>query len=437
MKVDFSTPLGPVKMMHAINNGPLKKLKVQTRDNFDSYAAAQIPLARTHDAAFCEDYGGEHTVDVHRIFPCFDAPVDDPASYDFTLTDEYLERTLSAGTQIFYRLGARIEHEIKKYGTIPPRDFKKWAEICEHIILHMNEGWADGHHWNITYWEIWNEPDLDGNDTWNGTEAQFFDFFETVAVYLKQKFPTLKIGGPALAYNLAWAERFLAEMQRRSVPMDFFSWHSYGNRPAFLAEKSRKLKALLQTYGRGDIEVILNEWNYNEGWSGDSFTRSIRAIHGIKGAAYTAAYMLTAQNSPIDMLMYYDARPSVYNGLWDFYTQDTLPSYDVFRMFSKIYAIGCRETGHQVVCDLPENDLYALAAASQDGRHALMIAAYTERENDTSPRILHVELSGGSFSTATITRLDRTHRSETSVLSICNNHLELTMDPWSVVLLEF
>ena len=46
------------------------------------------------------------------------------------------------GTKVFYRLGASIEHK-KKFGTFPPADFKKWAEICEHIIHHYTQGWAN------------------------------------------------------------------------------------------------------------------------------------------------------------------------------------------------------------------------------------------------------------------------------------------------------
>jgi hypothetical protein len=64
-------------------------------------------------------------------------------------------------------LGASIEHGEKK-GTYPPQDYAKWARICEHIILHYTKGWANGFHYDITYWEIWNEPDAvtfdkDGN----------------------------------------------------------------------------------------------------------------------------------------------------------------------------------------------------------------------------------------------------------------------------------
>ncbi len=38
---------------------------------------------------------------------------------------------------------------MKKHGTIPPADFNKWAIICEHIIRHYNEGWADEYLYSI------------------------------------------------------------------------------------------------------------------------------------------------------------------------------------------------------------------------------------------------------------------------------------------------
>ncbi len=57
-----------------------------------------------------------NTVRVH-----FDANVNDPASYDFQLTDEYCDIIQKAGAKVFYRLGSKIEHESKKYGTLVHR----------------------------------------------------------------------------------------------------------------------------------------------------------------------------------------------------------------------------------------------------------------------------------------------------------------------------
>ena len=112
-------------------------------------------------------------------------------------TDDYLKTMRAAGTEPFYRLGQSIEHWIKKYGVNPPADFDKWAAICEHIVRHYNEGWADGFEWNITYWEIWNEPDLkpaaDGrpSPTWTGTPEQLYDLLSNTALRLKKDFPSL------------------------------------------------------------------------------------------------------------------------------------------------------------------------------------------------------------------------------------------------------
>ena len=85
--VSPSVTVGPVKPMHAVNNGPICPKKDQIRGNFDTYAAAKIPFARTHDAAFCASYGGEHTVDITAIFPNFDADENSPDAYDFAFTD--------------------------------------------------------------------------------------------------------------------------------------------------------------------------------------------------------------------------------------------------------------------------------------------------------------------------------------------------------------
>ena len=175
ISIDFSRSVGKMKPMHATNNGPKYKFASDQRvTNLEAFQRAGIPYARNHDASFLSVYGGEHTVDVNFIFRDFDADPYDPASYDFVLTDEYLQVIELSGAKVFYRLGSKIEHWKKKYNTLPPKDFKKWAIICEHIIKHYCYGWADGFYMDIEYWEIWNEPDLDADDStnkrcWGGT----------------------------------------------------------------------------------------------------------------------------------------------------------------------------------------------------------------------------------------------------------------------------
>ena len=80
---------GKMKPMHAVNNGPVwTRTADHLISNVDAFREAGIPYARTHDASVYYNYGGEHTVDINAVFPNFDADPLDPASYDFTVTDD-------------------------------------------------------------------------------------------------------------------------------------------------------------------------------------------------------------------------------------------------------------------------------------------------------------------------------------------------------------
>ena len=373
---DFTGDLGPVKPMHAVNNGPLKVGLMSRVGNFEDFCAAGIPYVRNHDASLSSCYGGEHAVDVHAIFPDFDADENDPASYDFCITDALMETTVASGAEVFYRLGTKIEHLPRHYGTLPPKDYAKWARICEHIIRHYTEGWADGFNYKITYWEIWNEPDMN-EETWGGTREEYFEFYSVAATHLKACFPHLKFGGPALSSSRIWPIRFLEYIKERRAPLDFFSWHVYGCTIEKFIERTAYIRQILVDAGFESVESICNEWNYIEGWSGDDFIRSTEVIRDIRGAAFTAAFMLWAQSSSIDMLMYYDARPSAYNGLFDYYTCRKLKGYYPFYMFNVLYRLG-------TACPAEASEgLYAAAAKSEDGC-ALMAANFSEESREVT-----------------------------------------------------
>ena len=251
--------------------------------------------------------------------------------------------------------------------------------ICEHIIRHYTEGWANGYKLDIEYWEIWNEPDLSREEdadkkTWGGTRAQFFDFFETAAKHLKACFPHLKIGGPALAYDMVWCEEFLAEMRKRSVEMDFFSWHIYCTEPSTMVKLAKNIKELLIKYGYENAESHLNEWNYVRGWVED-FVYSIEVIQGIKGAAFTMACISEAQNTSIDMLMYYDTRPSVFCGAFDFYTCRPLKGYYPLYWYGMFYDMDA-----WIKAENSADNIYSLCGVDKNGKVLAVITHYTEND---------------------------------------------------------
>ncbi len=410
LKFDIQKKLGGFKPLNATNGGPWynRRTNDQLCSNFESYKAARIPYQRNHDSAVHGVYGGPYSYDITCIFPRFEADVNDPKSYDFECTDEAILSALEAGTQTFFRLGQTIEHQIKKHGTIPPEDFNKWAVICEHIIRHYNEGWANGYNLNMEYWEIWNEPDLDPDDcdnkrTWGGTEKEFFNLYEIAAKHLKKCFPNLKIGGPALACDEEWAERFLCEMQKRNVPIDFFSWHYYGNDPKQLVQKAERLKEMLVKYGYGEAESNLNEWNYIKGWT-DEFVYSLKMINGIKGAAFIMAVMSVSQASSIDMLMYYDTRPSRFNGVFDFYTAEPISGYYPMLWYGKFY-----DMKDYIKSDNEIDDIYSLCGVDDDGKVMSVITYYSNNDDAENKNI---QIDFGKAGEYEIYLLDGGHNGE-------------------------
>lgn len=431
LKFDLTKEGKKFKTLNATNGGPWHKRHAndQYRSNFADYKAARIPYSRNHDSAVCGIYGGPYSHDITYIFPDFDADPYDPESYDFACTDESILVCLDAGTETFFRLGQTIEHQIKKHGTLPPKDFKKWAVICEHIIRHYNEGWADGYELNMQYWEIWNEPDLDSDDspnkrTWGGTKAQFFDLYEIAAKHLKECFPRLKIGGPAIAYNEEWAEDFLCEMQKRNAPLDFFSWHIYCTEPWHMTAKAERIKALLDKYGYDKTESILNEWNYIRGWEED-YVYSLKAIHGVKGATFTMACISESQQTPIDMLMYYDTRPSCFNGAFDFYTYEKLPGYYPLYWYGMLY--DCEK---EIAAENKIENVYSLCGVDKSGKITAIITHYSEND-ETENKNISVDF--GKESTYEIYLLDKNHNAE---LIKTTDHPEFDLEVFSAVLIK-
>lgn len=419
--VELAETAGAIKPMNGVNNGPAVSHPGgdQLRGNFDTYRAARFPFARTHDSINC--VSSHHCCDISAIFPDFDADENDPRSYDFVETDHYLDSIRRAGTEVFFRLGQTIEHGPKKYGIFPPKDFAKWARIAEHVVRHYNEGWAWAtddspttvniawsNQFNIGWWEIWNEADLDSrNDRykknprcWGGTDEEFFRFFETVSKHLKSKFPDIRVGGPAPAGNRRWIRDFLGYCQTNSVPLDFYSWHRYSRTAERIVDESHWHRKQLDDHGYASTILVNDEWNYVKGWVGD-WLYSIEVEAGRfreKGAAYVASVMIEAQNSPIDIMMYYDARISCcMNGVFDLVTLHPTKTYYPFYAWAKL-----RDLGSQVKTSLVQsvggksdantgavekrdeaaaNQFHAVAAKDGKGAAAVMVSRYSDDSN--------------------------------------------------------
>jgi hypothetical protein len=226
-------------------------------------------------------------------------------------------------------------------------------------------------------------------------------------------------------------ERFLQRITKdEKVPMDFFSWHWYWTEPSDVSIKATRIRKLLQKHGYGDVESILNEWNYVRCWTKE-FIYSIKQIIGMKGAAFTSAVMSAMQNNPdVDMLMYYDARPTAFNGLWDMYTYSELKGYYPFYIFANLY-----ELGTQVKNISDDENVYVVAAKNKE-KVGAMITYYAENDNENG-KIVDIDVEGYDMSNAKFYLVDEDNKfTPTTKLGFKDGKLTLRLERNSILYIE-
>lgn len=424
IKVDFSKIVGKMKPVHAVGQPPI--IGWSSDKLFHYLTEAGIPYARLHDVG--GGFGGGKFVDIPNVFPDFNADPDDPASYDFTWTDPLITSLMNAKVEPYYRLGVTIENEVwrKAYRVNPPEDPEKWAKICAGVIRHYTKGWANGFEYDIKYWEIWNEPECTNGRRvmWTGTWEQYLELYDVTSKLLKAEFPEIKIGGYASIgfYALkemdpesTWCKdcqsyidlflQFMQYIKDHNCPMDFFSWHSY-DEPKYTALYANYVAEKLKEYGYGHAEQHLNEWNCGP-------QNRDKACH----AAATAGFLISMQNSPVDIGMFYDARcgTSIYGGLFNPMTLRPLKSYWAFPAFNELY-----RRKDQVEAESDTEDLY-VAAAAGDPEGAVLIVNFRNETLD-----LELDLGGKEITSCRLT-------DDAYEYGLCNFTGKL--NPYSVTLL--
>ncbi len=370
---------GKIKPLHGVGGGPLSCHF--SMDATEEFREAGIPFGRTHDIEY--PFGAGEFVDIHCVFPDFDKDENDPRSYNFVFTDEYLKAMKAAGTEPLYRLGESIEHQPIKRHIFPPKDNEKWARICSRIIAHYNEGWADGFHMGIRYWEIWNEPDIP--ECWQGTYEEYFELYRAASVLIKREHPDIKIGGPTVTSPAsAMFEPFVRFISENHLPIDFVSWHCYAHKPERFAEKIRIAREIMEKYGLGNVESICDEWNYICDWAD---TEPAYRLHKTAFcAAFMAAILCLSQQENIGKLVFYDAQMlpgAAWNNLFS-----PLPSgkhaakrgvkrevpYYVLWCWNKLYA------AQNAVQVEGADGLYSAAAAEENGDIVILLSNYDDRD---------------------------------------------------------
>ena len=371
VSVDFSKKAGKTKPLHALPTGARQKGAALTRDISREFSEIGVPYVRLHDVEY--PYGSNQFVDIHCIFPDFSKDADSPESYNFAPTDAYIKAIKEAGADVIFRLGESTDMFPVTLYTGMPSDIEKWAEICVHIVMHYNEGWADGFKCKLTHFEI-----IGGADdvrVFSSERSGYFELYRVCSKSLKERFPKIKVGGYGCGgfyslnrINATDAEReyisFLRDFlkyisaKETQAPLDFLSWYCYAASAEELTLYAKYSRVILDEYGfkrTRSYAVGLNTSAFHS----DDISESADYVSDL------ASLLIAGGRSELDLAVISDLPTDKSFGK-SFVTSDRdmtgCAVYHTLLMYGSLYRLG---TVYESVGDV-RSEMYTLA--SSDGK---------------------------------------------------------------------
>jgi xylan 1,4-beta-xylosidase len=398
LQVDAGRVVGEIRTFQGVNGAPAPVM-AGLPNLVQQYKELRINVVRTHDLMGPADVDAKFDFknsdlawlipdDKQRaavveagnrstVFPDINADPERPESYNFAPTDRVLADILASGATVFFRVG-------RSWGanSEPPANFDKYASAVKHIAMHYNQGWANGFHYDIKYWEFWNEPD---GGFWSSTPTQFYPLYEKTARALKSVDPTLKVGGVGLAdptHAGPYREGFLDYCAAHQVPLDFYSWHTYAreSEDAYGAARlAGNMRSLLNSHGFPKAESILSEWNLS--W--DFTAQEADELRGAHNAAFIGAVLTYLQDASLDAAIFYRG-DAAWMGLFDLQGKYYKTAY-AFKALGQMLDTPRRlaVTGTDTV------GFAALAGRSADGKTVQILISNYAIPPDYKPREMH------------------------------------------------
>ncbi|HWT76388.1 MAG TPA: hypothetical protein VN258_16950 [Mobilitalea sp.] len=147
------------------------------------------------------------------------------------------DNVLSVGMKPFVELGfmpkaltSNKEGGLIFYGSNfnQPNDYNEWAEYIKAFIRYLLHRYGEDEI-SSWYFEVWNEPDLQGA-FFNGTKQEYFKLYEITAGAIKEVCSRLRVGGPSTSGS-KWIKSFIQFCKSNNIPVDFVSTHQYAGDP--------------------------------------------------------------------------------------------------------------------------------------------------------------------------------------------------------------
>jgi xylan 1,4-beta-xylosidase len=318
--------------------------------------------------------------------------------YDWTEIDRLYDAFLGMGIKPFVELGFTPEAMATSSQTIfywqgntSHPEPEAWGALVDAFVRHLRQryGEEEVRSW---YFEVWNEPNLDG--FWERADQKaYFELYENTARTIKAIDPALRVGGPSTA-GAAWVPELLDYAASRGIPIDFVTTHTYGVDGGFLDEKGqddnrlstnpdavtgdvRRVREQIEASPFPGLPLFFTEWStsYNpRDPVHDSYVSAAYVLSKLKATRPFAQGMSYWTYS--DLFEEAGPPPTPFHGGFGLINREGIPkaTYFAYKYLNELRGL-----------EVPLNDPQALAATEQ-GRTGVLLWDWTQPEQTVSNR---------------------------------------------------
>jgi xylan 1,4-beta-xylosidase len=365
---------------------------------------------------------------------------DGKSEYNFTLLDQVIATFLENNCKPIIELGFMPDalskgprpkptydyrgNDLWKY---PPRDYRQWQQLVFETVKHYLEkyGAEEVGEW---YWEVWNEPDTPG--FFSGALKDYLKLYDFAAAGAAQAFADIKIGGPALAHQKKFLDKFLKHCREgknfvtgeRGSRLDFISLHAKGTGwplpgQPFAMPSLKKIMAQLQGYrdviqkypALRQTEILLDECDMAVGTNFGVYDFPEYEFHN---SEYYPVFVVRMAKRLFDFIRDSGWRVRLFT-TWAFYYEGKRffegnralfdneniqrPIFNAFQMFEMLGDTRLNlqtlpaEGEASAQSDFPQIDGLATRAAA--GNLAICIWNFAENPLQAAPRLIELEIN--------------------------------------------
>lgn len=452
-----NTPQGTIHTQLSTNNVWAGSID-QAPGGPASFDALHAPLVRIHVG---DDGGAVSMPEVQQSqWANVHLPGGEPESRPFENLDTLVSDVFAAGQQPLMNIKFAPDWmwscypnsagmtERQTAGHVTDLTFNTFAHYMARLVDYYNKGSMttetgtvitnpSGTAHTITYWELWNEPDLNNEtpcapaDGFGITSTQYTTMWNAVTAAMLAQDPTLKFVGPATAgaqfgSSTSTGNQYVDDLMAHATTKPAaISFHGYGYWDNTVADQwifdgdgttgcacggitdiVNGVKAMRAQYP--STPVWLTEVNVNADWGDDSYKRPWSEF----AAAWWGALFQQTAPLGVGMIHQYDAADAPQFGLIDDQTGARYMAYQVMSLLDQFFPPGSTI----LASSSNTNGVLSLAAHTPNGHIAVLVvnrqvASRTVRSSCGSggvPVDVSVGLSGLTASAVTLHQLDRT-----------------------------